>query len=100
VERTSAIVLLITFALAGSLNLWTWARNGDRLPRYVHAMALGAAVLGVALGLVDNAREDGGVLGSLLLVILPPTLVYLTFGVFGQHVIENRDTSDPSDGAA
>jgi hypothetical protein len=96
VERTSAIVLLITFAFAGSLNLWTWARNGDRLPRYLHAMALGAAVLGGALGLVQN----GWVLGSLFLAILPPSLVYLTFGVFGQHVIENRGTSDPSDGAA
>ena len=95
-ERTSAIVLLVTFALAGSLNLWTWARNGERLPRYLHAMALGAAILGVALGLVG----DGRVLGSLFLAILPPSLVYLTFGVFGQHVIENRGTSDASDGAA
>ena len=95
-ERTSAIVLLITFALAGSLNLWTWARNGDRLPRYVHAIALGAAVLGVALGLLEN----GSVLGSLFLAMLPPSLVYLTFGVFGQHVIENRGISNPSDGAA
>jgi len=93
-ERTSAIVILITFALAGSLNLWTWARHGDRLPRYIHAMALGAAALGVALGLVENSRQDGGVLSSLLLVILPPILVYLTFGVFGNHVIESRGTSE------
>lgn len=91
--------MLITFALAGSVNLWSWARRGDRLPRYIHAMALGGAVLGAALGLIESARPDGGALGVLVLIALPPTVVYLTFGVFGNHVIENRGTSDSSHGA-
>ena len=99
-ERAAAIVLVITFALAGSVKLWTWASNGDRLPRYLHAIALGTAVLGAALGLMENARSDGGLLGSVFLALLPPALVYLTFGAFGQHVIDNRGTSDRADGAA
>ena len=99
-ERMAAIFVVLTFALAGSLHLWSWARDGDGLPRYIHALALGAAALGVALGLMDRAGPGGQGLGFLVLVILPPLVVYLTFGVFGGHVMEDRAGSESSGGAA
>ena len=97
-ERTAALVLVGTYLLAGSLHLWSWAQRGERLPRYLHGIALGAALLGIVLGILDYRTQAG--FGFVWLVVLPPILVYITFGVFGGHVMNERASSNSSDGAA
>ena len=87
-ERTAGLLLVGTYVLAGSLHLWSWAQQGDRLPRYIHGLAFGAALLGIVLGSIDYREHPS--LGFVWLVVLAPLLVYVTFGVFGEHVMNER----------
>ena len=94
-------VLAGSFVLAAAANIWLWIENRSRLPRYVHALALLALLLAVAMCVVEAGRPRSGLLECLLLVGLMPMIVYVAFGTLSHFVLfaESHRPDDP-DGAA
>ncbi len=94
-------VLAGSFVLAAAANIWLWIEDRSRLPRYVHALALLALFVALAICIVAAPRQGSGILECLLLVGLLPMMVYVVFGTLSHFVLfaEPHRPND-SDGAA
>jgi hypothetical protein len=81
-----AVFHAIGAAALALFHLWVWARRGYRIPRYIHVMALVAALIG--WGLVEITPADapvrrGGLLEAIFIVLIFPAIVYGVFVLLG-----------------
>jgi hypothetical protein len=94
-------LLPASFVLAAAANIWLWVEDRSRLPRYVHALALLAFLLGVSICVVEAGRARAVGRECVLLVALMPMIVYVVFGTLSRLVLfAESHAPDDSDGAA
>ena len=70
----------------GCFHVWLWIKSGFAIPRYIHVMALVAALIGVwvlSLQPVGGAAVTGDAQGYVLTALIFSGLVYATFVFFG-----------------
>jgi hypothetical protein len=80
------ILYAVGTAALAAFHLWVWARRGFRIPRYIHVMALAAALVGwglLEISPADSPARRGGLLEAVLLILIFPALVYGYFVLHG-----------------
>jgi hypothetical protein len=76
----------VLFLASALFDVWVWATQGFRLPRYVHTMALVTVVIGIWLWRImpdDAPAREWGIFGPLFAIFVLPALVYGSFVALG-----------------
>jgi hypothetical protein len=86
----------LLFGALAVFHVWVWVRGGFRIPKYVHVMALSAALIG--WGLLEISPEDApvrkqGLIQAASLVLIFPALVYGAFVLLGGALADERGDS-------
>ncbi len=69
----------VIFVLAGLFHVWFWIKRGFWVPRYIHAIALAAALIGIAVVFIQPTGElaaSGAIRNYLFAAFVFPSLVY------------------------
>jgi len=84
--------------------VWFWIKRGFGVPRYIHAIALAAALVGIGVVFIQPRGESGaagGIRDYLFAALVFPGLVYATFVFFGgaQAALDAKGHPLPHDGS-